>query len=380
MTRIAMLIPTIDQIGGAERQILLLSKELSIRGWQVTIIALSGEGAACADDLRCAGVSYLSLQMRKAWIDPRGWLRYLQWLSCNHPDILHAHLPHATWFARWVRPLAPVRVLVDTIHTSSTGTVARQLAYRLTNSRTDSVTCVSKSVAAAAIAARMVPQQNLTILPNGIDMPPPTSTPRPNRFNSSEIQPFRWIAVGRLTAVKDYPTLLRAFAKLSGEPTLQIAGSGPEEHSLRNLASELGIRGRVQFTGFQRDVRPLLVAADAFVLSSLWEGLPMSVLEAAAAGLPTVATDGKGTCEAMRPGETGFVVPVGDVAALSEAMTRMMAMPIDERLKMGESGRHFVKEQFSLPVVVDQWQNLYAQLLEENPHPSRHGHGRGHLL
>jgi len=376
MTRIAILVPTIDQIGGAERQILLLSKELSLRGWQVAIVALSGDGAACADALKSAGVSYLSLRMRKAWVDPRGWLRYLKWFSRNRPDIVHAHLPHATWFARCVRPLASVRVLVGTIHTSSTGTTARQLAYRLTNKLTDRVTCVSKSVAAAAIAARMVPEQNLTILPNGVEMPLSVAKRYLNLTNASSIQPFHWIAVGRLAPVKDYPTLLRAFAKLSGEPTLQIAGSGPEEHSLRNLASELGIQARVQLLGFQRDVRPLLADADAFVLSSLWEGLPMGVLEAAAAGLPVVATDGSGTREAMRLDETGFVVPGGDIAALSHAMTQMMAMPLDRRLKMGENGRQFVDKHFSLPVIVDQWQNLYAQLLEENPLPSRHGRGR----
>jgi glycosyltransferase involved in cell wall biosynthesis len=310
--------------------------------------------------------------MRKAWIDPRGWLRYVQWISRDRPNIVHAHLPHATWFARCVRPLAPVRVLVDTIHTSSTGTIARQFAYRFTNKLTDRVTCVSKSVAAAAIATRMVPEQNLTILPNGVEMPQTTSTPSPTRLSSSSIQPFHWIAVGRLAPVKDYPTLLRAFAKLSGDPTLQIAGSGPEEDSLRNLASELGIHARVQFAGFQRDVRPLLAAADAFVLSSLWEGLPLGVLEAAAAGLPIVATDGSGTREAIRPGETGFVVPVGDVAALTHAMAKIIAMPLNRRLKMGESGRQFVEKYFSLPVIVDRWQDLYAQLLEENPLPSRH--------
>jgi glycosyltransferase involved in cell wall biosynthesis len=85
-----------------------------------------------------------------------------------------------------------------------------------------------------------------------------------------------------------------------------------------------------------------------------------------------VATDGSGTREAIRPGETGFVVPVGDVAALTHAMAKIIAMPLNRRLKMGESGRQFVEKYFSLPVIVDRWQDLYAQLLEENPLPSRH--------
>jgi glycosyltransferase involved in cell wall biosynthesis len=376
MIRIVMLIPTIDQIGGAERQVLLLAKQLSIRGWHVTVVALSGTGITFAEELRLTGVRYFSLRMRKAWIDPRGWLRYLAWVSGYKPDIVHAHLPHATWFARCVRLLAPVRVLVDTIHTSNTGSRARQLTYRLTNRLANRVTCVSKSVAAAVIAAQIAPEENLSVLPNGVEMRRSAGMHGRNRINALPSQPFRWIAVGRLAPVKDYPTLLRAFSSLSGDPILRIVGTGPEEPSLRNLASKLGIQDRVQFTGFQSNVDSLLAAADAFVLSSLWEGLPLGVLEAAAAGLPVVATDGNGTREAMRHGETGYTVPVGDAAGLSRAMAQIMAMPIDQRLKVGEAGRKFVEKNFSLPVIVDQWQTLYEQLLESNPHPSRRGHLR----
>ena len=370
MTRIALLIPTIDQIGGAERQVLLLAKELARRGWHVTVIALSGAGSTAAAELAAAGVAYVSLAMRKAWIDPRGWSRYLAWARSNQPDILHAHLPHATWFARWVRLLAPVRVVVTTIHTSATGSRARRLGYRLTNSLNDCVTCVSASVAEAAISAGMVPRKNPTILPNGVAIP--EGLPRIDTATS----PFRWIAVGRLAPVKDYPTMLRAFAALAGEPHLVIAGSGPEEQTLRQLGFELQIENRVEFAGFQPDVESLLATADAFVLSSLWEGLPMGVLEAAAAGLPVVATDAAGTREAMIPGETGLTVPVGDIAALASAMAEVMAMPPHQRLGMGAAGRKFVAERFALPVIVTQWEGLYSQLIEEHPHPSRCGsHG-----
>ncbi len=371
-----MLVPTIDRIGGAEKQVFLLAKEHANRGWQVTVIALSGTGAGSAEELRTAGVDYLSLQMRKAWIDPHGWLRYLAWVRRNQPEIVHTHLPHATWFARCARLLAPVRVLVDTIHTSSTGSKARQHTYRLTHWLTNHVTAVSTSVASAAIVANIAPEKSVTILFNGVEISQPDVSPRPSQHSPSGIEPFRWIAVGRLAPVKDYPTLLQAFATLTCAPTLQIVGSGPEEHTLRNLACKLGIEDRVQFAGFHRNVKPFLATADAFVLSSLWEGLPIAVLEAAAAGLPVVATDGHGTREAMRPNETGRVVPVGDVAALAEAMTQVMTMPLDHRLKMGENGREFVEKHFSLRAIVDQWESLYCQLLEENPNPSHQARQR----
>jgi glycosyltransferase involved in cell wall biosynthesis len=363
-----MVIPTIEKIGGAERQLFLLVKELSARGWQVTIIALSGMAGSFSGELKTAGVAYLSLHMRKAWIDPQGWLRYLAWTAENKPDIVHAHLPHAIWFARCVRLLAPVRVQLDTIHTSNPGNRARRLAYRLTKRLTNSVTCVSEAVAEAALAAGLVRRHNLIVLHNGVVV----SKSVPNRAPTSAFG-FQWLAIGRLTQVKDYPTLLRAFATLPGRPTLQIAGEGPDEQPLRKLAVELKIEDRIQFAGFHHDIQPLLCTANGFVLSSLWEGLPMSVLEASAAGLPVVATDGPGTRETIQSGVTGLIVPVGDETALAQAMAEVMAMHPDRRNPIGLSGREFVEAHFSLPNIVSQWEQLYSRLLAEHPHPSRLG-------
>jgi len=98
----------------------------------------------------------------------------------------------------------------------------------------------------------------------------------------------------------------------------------------------------------------------------------MGVLEAGSAGLPVVATDGKGTREAMVHGETGLIVPVGDHIALATAMGQVMSMTPSERQKWGIRGRQFVEEHFSLPVIVDQWERLYSRLLHQHTHPSRH--------
>ena len=364
--RIAMIIPTLDQIGGAERQVILLSKELAHRGWQVTLLALSGAGDGIAAELAAANVSYISLGMRKAWIDPRGWLRYLAWRRHHRPAILHAHLPHATWFARCSRLIAPVPILVDTIHTSKTGSRARRLAYKQSHWLTTEVTCVSQAVAAAVQLAGMA--RAVKIIPNGVPLPPPGLSACPDLSARPETEaPFRWIAVGRLAPVKDYPTLLRAFSALPCAPTLQIAGSGPDEAKLRTLARQLGIASRVDFAGFHADIQPLLTRADGFVLSSLWEGLPVSILEASAAGLPVVATGAAGTREAMIPGKTGLLVPVGNVEALTKAMARIMTLSYCDRLLMGTNGRQFVAETCSIEKVADRWEQLYASLQSSHP-------------
>ena len=382
---LALLIPTLDQIGGAERQLLDLSQELAQRGqWRVTVITLSGDAtpsSVLAAMLQQSNIAYLSLKMRKAWVDPQGWLRYLAWHRRQRPDILHAHLPHASFFARLSRLIAPVSVLVDTIHTSAAGPLSRRLAYRLTHMLSSQVTCVSQAVAVSVRKSGTAP--NPLVISNGIAIPSfQAASPNPNtdmgaphlasetwesnsltQTGPAFIPPFRWLAVGRLAPVKDYPTLLRAFAQLPNESTLTIAGSGPAEPELRALAAGLHIDQRIHFAGFQPEIQPLLAQADAFVLSSLWEGLPISVLEASAAALPIVATDGAGTREALIPGKTGFLVPVGDHQALAGAMIAIQRLSPTERKAIGYAGRTFVQANFALEAIATRWEQLYRDRL-----------------
>ena len=140
---------------------------------------------------------------------------------------------------------------------------------------------------------------------------------------------------------------------------------------MRNLTRELGLEPRVRFLGFQPDLRPWMQAADGFVLSSLWEGLPMALLEAAACAVPAVATDVPGTGEVILPGQTGFLAVAGGALALQEAMTRLMQTPREERAAMGRRARQLVLDRYSLHAVLDQWEQLYADLLRQNPRPSR---------
>ncbi len=357
---IAMVLPTVEAIGGAERQVLLLARSLAARGWRVTVVSLSGTRPP-----EEGGFEWRSLGMRKAWIDPRGWLRFLRWYREQAPDLVHAHLPHASWFVRWARLIAPVRVVLDTIHTSAVGAPGRSLSYRLSNFLTDHVTCVSRAVADAHRPS--LPAGRTSVLPNGIPLPPvPDHKP--------ESTSFRWVAVGRLAPVKDYPTLLRAFARLPSCAQLEIVGTGPEEARLFSLVGDLDVRDRVRFAGFHAKVQPFLDVADGFVLSSLWEGLPVSILEAAASSLPVVATSGRGTAEAMLPGESGLITPVGDPQALATAMRRIMDLSPEERRQMGAKGRAFVEAEFSLEIVTNRWEALYLHLHSTRRNRSRANH------
>jgi glycosyltransferase involved in cell wall biosynthesis len=376
MNHIALLIPGLDRIGGAERQMMLLACGLLRRGWRVSVVALSGKGGDAAAALTAADVAFLSLGMRKGLADPRGWIRFNSWLRRERPDVVHAHLPHAAWFARWSRLAAPMRVMVDTLHSSSTGTLGRRLGYRSSKWLPDKVTAVSTGVALAHVEAGMVTAARLAVLPNGVDATawqPDAEVRAAFRRVLGLEDEFLWFAAGRLDPVKDYPTLLQAMVEAPEAARLVIAGSGPMESELRRLSTELGLESRVQFLGFEPNVLRWMLAADGFVLSSRWEGLPMVILEAAACAVPSVATDVPGTREVIVDGLTGLLATAGSAPALQGAMARMMQMPPEERRAMGDRARQFVLERFSLDAALDRWEALYANLLQRNPRPLRWG-------
>jgi len=140
-------------------------------------------------------------------------------------------------------------------------------------------------------------------------------------------QPPLVLAVGRLTAQKDYPTLLRAFAKVRSRRNcrLIILGEGELRDSLEALTSQLGIADSVQLPGFADNPFAWMSKASLFVLSSAWEGLPNVLIQAMACGTPVVSTDcPSGPAEILENGKWGRLVPVGDEVALAEAMDRAL--------------------------------------------------------
>jgi glycosyltransferase involved in cell wall biosynthesis len=384
MSHVALVIPGLDHIAGAEQQVISLAKGLRGRGWRISVVALSGAGGQAAAELRAAGVEFLSLEMRKGLADPRGWIRFSRWINREKPQVVHAHLPHASWLARWSRLAtpnrafpglaSPVNVVIDTLHTSSTGKLARRLGYRSSDWLADSVTAVSQSVADAHLAARMVDRNKLSVVPNGVDVDdfhPDANARAAGRRELGLNDEFLWLAAGRLEPVKDYSTLLHAFALVPEPARLLIAGGGSLQSELCLLTARLGLDHRVRFLGFQPDVKQWMRAADGFVLSSRWEGLPVSLIEAGACALPSIATDVPGSREVIVRDRTGRLTPSGAPGSLARAMTAMMLSSPRDRRTMGNLARLHVAEHFSLDAMLDRWEKLYRGLLAHSfqPHP-----------
>lgn len=376
MKHVSYVIPTLDRIGGAEQQVLLLATGMARRGWKVSIIALAGSGSDVAQRLETAGIAFRSLEMRKGLADPRGWIRLHLWIKQNCPDIVHAHLPHASLLARWSRLAAPVRVVIDTIHSPAPGGVLRWLGYTASTALPDVVTAVSRAAADPWLHSGMVNEGRLAIIPNGVDLYRWKRDDEVRKAMRAQLRltnEFLWLSVGRLDPVKDHASLLQAFAHLSPKARLVIAGDGRLKEQLSSLVQDLGLSDRVQLPGFQTDVLPWMRAADGFVLCSRWEGLPISLLEAGACRLPAVITDIAGAREVLPVSQRDQAVPCGDAGALAAAMEAMMCLPGLERDDLGREQHKSVRDRFSLEAVLDEWENLYQCRLENNPQPSRFG-------
>ena len=356
-------------MGGADSQLISAAHELRGRGHEVRIVSLTPLGPMGLH-ARSLGIPTESLEMRRGVPDPLALVRLARLVRAWQPDVVHSHMVHANLMARALRLTTPVPALVSTIHNIYEGGRLRMAGYRLTNSLVDHMTIVSEAAAERFIRDRIVPKELLTVVPNGVDterfrtLPPGTreSLRRALGLNRE----FAWLAVGRFEVAKDYPNMLRGFAAVHErhpDAVLLLVGRGSLQGETEALVRELGLEGVVRFLGVRDDVAEVMSAGDGYVMSSAWEGMPMVLLEAAAGGLPIVATRAGGNHEVVRDEESGFLVPPRDAAALTQAMLRLMALPEEGRRAMGERGREHIRANYGVGRVAERWEGLYLEVL-----------------
>jgi GalNAc-alpha-(1->4)-GalNAc-alpha-(1->3)-diNAcBac-PP-undecaprenol alpha-1,4-N-acetyl-D-galactosaminyltransferase len=206
---------------------------------------------------------------------------------------------------------------------------------------------------------RWFPASRRRVIYNPIP-PPAVSEPA----NSKESQPPTIVAMGRLTRQKGFDMLIQAFSKVYADhPSwrLVILGEGPERNALERKVAELKLQGAVALPGFASDPLPYLLSSKIFAMSSRWEGFPMALGEAMAAGLPVVSFDCRsGPSEYITNEENGLLVEPDDVPALTHALQRLIT---DDhfRIRLGAQGKESL-DRFALAPILDQWQELLASL------------------
>jgi glycosyltransferase involved in cell wall biosynthesis len=369
--RILMVVTGLS-FGGAETQVVRLATEFKARNWQVRVACLVGP-YAYVEQLERQGIHVHKLGMRRGLPDPRAIARLRSLIKSFSPDVVHCHMFHANILGRVTRLFCRMPALVCTVHnlreTSERGgpTSHKEFLYRLTDRLASRTTIICRAAFERYVRVGAVPRNRLQIIPNGVDtdvFSPSEALRSTTRKALGVGSRFVWLAVGRLVNQKDYPNLFHALARLDRSRFIVlIAGSGPLEPDLREQCARLGLDTCVQFCGAHEDIVPLYNAADSFVMSSEFEGLSVALLEATSIGLPAVVTDAGGNTEIVRDGETGYVVPPGDPAALCAAMQRMMNLSVEGRKTMGDAARQYCTQHYRTTSVVDRWRDLYAGCL-----------------
>jgi glycosyltransferase involved in cell wall biosynthesis len=358
-----LLVITLAERGGAQTYVASLVPAL-VPLFDVTVAA-HGPGPL-RDLCESAGSRYVPLRhVRRPlnpWRDALGLAEIVLLCRRLRPAIVHANSSKAGVLARLAAAIARVPIRIFTVHgwafSAHSGLLSDvyRLSDRLVARLTTLTICVAESERVAGLAARTCSEERTVVIHNGVAVgksPPARQAGAPPAIMS----------VGRLQSPKDFPTLLAALALLApGSFRAIVVGDGPERARLERDLELLGLVSEVDLLG-ERDGVPLLLAdADIFALASASEGMPLSVLEAMAAGLPVVASAVGGVPEAVVDGETGFLVPAGDVAAFASALGRLVESP-DLRRRMGAAGRARVERAFDLEECRRAHVDLYGKLL-----------------
>lgn len=356
--------------GGAETQLVNLATSLKKRGWEVRVVSMLPP-QAFTEELKEAGIPLLTLNMRRGVADPRAVFRLVKMLREWRPQILTSFMFHANLLGRIAGRLAGVPIVVSSIRNENFGGSRRDRVLRMTDWMGEISTTNSNLAADKLVKRGVMPADKIRVIPNGLVLDKFTVKDSSRVGLRQQLgiteDEFLWLAVGRLEEQKDYSNLLQAFKIIiqdGHKAQLRVAGQGPLLENLQRQSINLGISDRVVFLGLRRDIPSLLDAADGFVLSSAWEGLPNVVMEAMAAAKPVVATCVGGVPELVQEGVNGYIVPPGDSEVLAAAMVKMMALPEAERQAMGRAGRVHIEANYSLERVVDQWEELYRELLQ----------------
>jgi len=350
--------------GGAQMVLWRLLAGLDRERFSPTVACLYNGDKAVAQAIRALGIEVFDARMRHK-ADLAALLRVYRYIRRAYPAILHTSLFHANLPGRILGRLAGVPVVVCSEHTMAMESEWRYRLNRWTIGLVDRVTVVSAQVRDFCTAHIGLPAGKLVLIPNGVELPPAPLASR-QEVRAELGLPLDALvagAAGRLDPVKGVRFLIQALARLGGVH-LAIVGDGPERAALEALAERLGVAGRVHWLGHWHDVQQVLPAFDLFVQPSLHEGLPNTVLEAMAAGLPVVATAVGGTPEAVLDGVTGLLVHPGDPEALARAISRLLDDPATCQA-MGQAGRERVAQNFTVERMIAQTETLYEQLLVE---------------
>jgi glycosyltransferase involved in cell wall biosynthesis len=364
---------SVPGVGGAQAYVEMVAGRLRNLGCDVAVV--------CNDDPRLIARYARSAEVYpmvipygfSPWSDLKFFISLMRLLRREQFDVVQTSAAKASLYGRFAARLAGIPVVIFTAHGFPFHDFMSPLlrSFLITLERlmsrwcTDMVISVSENDRHMAITNGIVPPERVVTIRNGIDL----NRQFPDRETARHglgLSPGRPVVgmIGRLSAQKAPDDFLRVASLVSRQfpdATFLVVGDGPLRRRVERQAIRLGIARSTKFLGFRDDVPLILAALDVFVLTSLWEGLPITILEAMAAGKPVVATTVSGVPEVVEHGVTGFLAPPKKVEQLATHVVTLLRDSVLAQ-KMGQAGRHRIEKCFTLDQMTARLTDLYHEL------------------
>jgi glycosyltransferase involved in cell wall biosynthesis len=365
--------------GGQSNRILIVSKELQKKGHEVIISApaesellkrANNEGIKGFDGARFRrGFAPFSLY--------NDIIKIRSLIEKERFDIIHTHGSQDSWAAALAMSFVKNRpILIRTKH--NIFPIKDHAANRwLYGKATDKIICISRAICDYCVAKPYIAPEKLTLIHSAVDGEKFERGNR-DRFRTEWKLEGKFAAgiTGRLCQEKGHRVLFQAVREIRDripELMLLVVGTGNLYQKLKEYAREQGIADRVVFTGFRKDIPDVLSGLDLFLMPSLSEGLGTAVLEAAAAGLPIIASNIGGIPDIIESGKNGLLVPSGKPGALAEGIFSLYSNP-EKALSYGSKAREYVNQNFSESALGNKTEETYLDLIRKrNGHPAKFG-------
>jgi len=385
LVRVMHVIHSID-VGGAEQVVANYARHIDKTRFSTSVCALRA-GGRLYDQLRDEGVRTFLLRKRSG-ADLGALRRLVRLIKSEGIDILHTHNASAHSWGLLAAVLSTKPILVATehsIHFPGRGGKLYSLARHAFRQRFSSIISCCNQVRDTQIPPWRLPANKHVVIHNGINPSLYASTPQQSLIvEKLGLDPARPIVgtVGSLTPHKGHSVLIEAVAKMRRRghtPQVLIIGDGPLRTELAENISQNGLNGQILLAGVRVNISEILPLLDIFVLPSLREGFPISILEAMAAGLPVVASDVGGCRESLVDGVTGFLSEPGDPDMLADLLSELLADSA-RRLSMGKAAQERVRSHFSVEGMVRATERLYDSLVNGHDAASSQNGKRNNIL
>ena len=362
--RIAYIITQSDPIGGASIHVRDLAQHFQADGHDVVVL-VGGQGPF-VKQLEERNIPWISIPNMVRDISLiKDFLAYREIhaaLVDLKPDIVTTHSSKAGVLGRLAAASLGIPVIFTAHGWAFTEGVSKTKRFlykhieRSMSRFSDKIITVSEYDRQLALQEKVAPEDKLVTIHNGM---PDIS---PELYADPGAEPPRIIMVARFDSPKDHATLLKALSELKHLSwNLELVGDGPLLEETKKLASDLGIAKRVKFTGATNDVPERLSKAQIFVLSTNWEGLPLTIIEAMRAGLPVIASNVGGCPEAVEDNVNGFLVPSTLVENLKEKLALLINIS-RMRKELGRKGQERYEEDFSFNIMSSITFEIYSSI------------------